>query len=118
MALDSNKLTAQAISSSRIIAIGVRCPKARRQQLCSIHVKNSIWIVHGDIWIIHGGTRKITVCSSTFYGVDRNFCYRHSQNYIYIKIIGMNGNFYILHHEKLLCSIFGYILYSHPKSCN
>ena len=34
------------------------------------HAKNGIWIIHaGDIWIIHGGTRKITVCSSTFYGV-------------------------------------------------
>ena len=26
------------------------------------HAKNSIWIIHGS-------TRKITVCSSTFYGV-------------------------------------------------
>ena len=26
------------------------------------HAKNGIWI-------IHGGTRKITVCSGTFYGV-------------------------------------------------
>ena len=24
-------------------------------------------------WIIHGGTRKITVCSSTFYDVNSNF---------------------------------------------
>ena len=32
-----------------------------------IHAKNGIWI-------IHGGTRKITVCSSKFYGVNSNFC--------------------------------------------
>ena len=25
------------------------------------------------IWLITGGTRKITVCSSTFYGVNSNF---------------------------------------------
>ena len=35
-------------------------------------IKGIDWENHrskNDIWIIHGGTRKITVCSSTFYGV-------------------------------------------------
>ena len=32
------------------------------------HAKNAIWIIYGD-------TRKITVCSSTFYGVNSTFCF-------------------------------------------
>ena len=32
-----------------------------------------MWIIHDDIWIIHGGTRKITECSSKFYGVNSHF---------------------------------------------
>ena len=43
-----------------------------RQQ--GFHAKKGIRIIHCDIWIIHGGTRKITMCSSTFYGVTSNFC--------------------------------------------
>ena len=35
----------------------------------SLHAKNGICIIHDDIWIIHGGTKKIRVCSSTFYDV-------------------------------------------------
>ena len=59
-------------------------------------------LVHGKngIWIIHGGSGKITVCSSTFYGVNSNFSCRHSKNYIYIKITGTNSNFYILQKWK------------------
>ena len=45
----------------------------------------------------------------TFYGVNTNSWYRHSKNYIYIKITAMNSNFYILYYEKVLCSIFGHI---------
>ena len=29
-----------------------------------------------DIWMVTGGTWKITVCSSTFYGIDsKNYCW-------------------------------------------
>ena len=41
----------------------------------------SSWIIHGDTWIIHGGSRKMTACFSTFYGVKSNFRCRHSKNY-------------------------------------
>ena len=68
----------------------------------SIHGKNGTRI-------IHGGTRKTTVCSSTFYAVNSKFDYRNSKNYIYIKITGMDNHFYILHHETLLYSILGHI---------
>ena len=30
-------------------------------------------------WMIHGGTKNIIVCSSIFYGVNSNFCCRHSE---------------------------------------
>ena len=73
------------------------------------HGMSGTWIIHNDIFIIHGGTRKITVCSSTFDGENSKFCCRYTKNYIYIKITGMNSNFYILHHEKVLCSIFDHI---------
>ena len=46
----------------------------------TLHAKNGIWI-------IHGGTRKITVCSSTFYGVNSNF-FCHT-----VKFAGMHCNF-------------------------
>ena len=44
---------------------------------------NTVDNVHGKngTWIIHGGTRKITMCSSTFYGVNSNFRCRHTKNY-------------------------------------
>ena len=40
----------------------------------SQHSKNGIWIIHGNISIIQGGNRKITVCSSTLFGVNSTFC--------------------------------------------
>ena len=38
--------------------------------------------MHGKngTWIIHGSTKKITVCSSTFYGVNSNFYCVGSKN--------------------------------------
>ena len=64
---------------------------------------------NGDIWIIHGGTRKITVCSSTYYVVNGNFCCRHSKNYIYIKITRKNSNLFYARNWKSqnLCNFPG-----------
>ena len=41
--------------------------------LLRLHGKNGTWI-------IHGGTRKITVCCSTFYGGNSNFYCVGSKN--------------------------------------
>ena len=46
----------------------------------AIHTKNGIWIIYGR-------TRRIAVCSSTFYGVNSNFCC-HT-----VKCIGPHCNF-------------------------
>ena len=43
--------------------------------------KNGIRIIHGDTLVIHGGTWKITVCSSTFNGVNSYFYCVGSKNY-------------------------------------
>ena len=69
------------------------------------------------IWIITADTRKITVCSSTFYGVTQyklHFCqnYWNEQEKLRcapIHFTVWHSNFHILYHEKVLRSIFGHI---------
>ena len=61
--------------------------------LC-LHGKKGIWIIHGDV-------RKIRVFQY-IYIVNSNFCHRYSKNYIRIKIIRMNSNFYTLYYEKVV----------------
>ena len=68
------------------------------------HVENrsicwKLWtslLAENGIWIIHGGTRKITVCSSTSYGVNNNLpchhelfkCHHESSKCRFLRVCG------------------------------
>ena len=52
--------------------------------LIATHAKNGIWI-------IHSGTRKITLCSSTFYGVNSNIIHGGSR-----KVTMCSNTFYVV----------------------
>ena len=78
-----------------------------------------------NIWIITGATRKITVCSSTFYSVLQyilqytpvHFTVWHSKNYIFVKITGMNRKNYGLLQYILRCNTVIFIFYTTKKYC-
>ena len=91
-------------SLSQLFSPILYCICMRAQKNCKKPVPIQLHAING-IWIIHVGSRKITVCSSTFYGVNSNSWYRHSKNYIYIKITGTNSKNYS--HAEFRCASHG-----------